>query len=152
FLFAGFLPPKSAARQKAIQELRDIAATLVFYEAPQRLADTLAELAKILGPQRPAAIARELTKLFEETRRGTLAELADFYAAHEAKGEITLIVGPSEGAVAVHDLDALLKDHLRDMSLRDAVAAVSSITGVKKGEVYAKALALTKDEKSHRIQ
>jgi 16S rRNA (cytidine1402-2'-O)-methyltransferase len=143
FLFVGFLPPKSAARQKVIATLRDVPVTLIFYEAAQRLAATLADFAKIFGGERPAAVARELTKLFEETRRGNLAELAEFYGEVQVKGEITLVIGPpDESAAPVHDLDALLKKHMQDMSVRDAVEAVSAISGVKKGEVYARALKL----------
>src|SRR5262245_38123197 len=80
FLFMGFLPPKSAARQAALAEVKDLAATLLILEAPSRLAASLADLAQVLGP-RPAAIAREMTKLHEEVRRGTLAALSESYAA-----------------------------------------------------------------------
>lgn len=142
FFFAGFLPPKSVARRKTIVALRDIPATLVFYEAPQRLAASLADLASELG-DREAVVARELTKLFEESRAGKLAELAAHYADHEAKGEVTLVIAPpGKDAQPAHDLDALLKKYLKDMSLRDAVAAVSALSGVKKSEVYARALAM----------
>ena len=71
FLFAGFLPPKSAARRTRIAELSAVPATLVFFEAPSRIAEALADLAAVLGP-RPAALARELTKLHEEVRRAPL--------------------------------------------------------------------------------
>ncbi len=141
FYFAGFLPPKATGRQKAIAALRDVQATLLFYEAPQRLGAALADLAHVLGGDRPCAVARELTKLFEETRRGSLAELAAFYSEHAAKGEITLVVGPPLASQpALQDVDALLKEYLTTMSLRDAVAAVSVITGIKKADVYASAL------------
>jgi 16S rRNA (cytidine1402-2'-O)-methyltransferase len=146
FFFAGFLPPKSAARKKAIASLRDIPATLIFYEAPQRLASSLADLAAGLGKTREAVVARELTKLFEESRHGALEELAAFYEEREVKGEITLVVAPpEESADAAVDLDALLKKHMKDMSLRDAVAAVAALTGIKKGAVYARALAMVSD-------
>ncbi len=141
FLFVGFLPPKSTARQKVIASLADVPVTLIFYEAPQRLAATLVDFEKIFGGDRPAAIARELTKLFEETRRGALAELAAFYADHDVKGEITLIIGGAEAArMPTHDVDAMLKERLKHASVRDAVEAVSVITGIKKSDVYAKAL------------
>jgi 16S rRNA (cytidine1402-2'-O)-methyltransferase len=114
---------------------------LVFYEAPQRLGDTLQDLAKILGGGRAATVARELTKLFEETKRGTLSELATFYAANDVKGEIVIIVAPPDkNTTPVLDLDAVLKEHLRTLSVRDAVAAVCALTNMKKNEVYARAL------------
>jgi 16S rRNA (cytidine1402-2'-O)-methyltransferase len=140
FIFAGFLPNKKTARQKAIAELKTVAATLVFYESPQRLADTLSDLAETLG-NRDAAVARELTKLFEETRRGTLKELAAFYATEDVKGEIVILVGAGNDAAAVApDIEALLRQALKTETLRDAVTAVSGMTGIKKSEVYARAL------------
>ena len=75
FLFAGFLPPKEAARRKRLAALAAVPATLVFYESPHRLGASLADMAAVLG-DRPAAVARELTKTFETVRRGTLAALA----------------------------------------------------------------------------
>src|SRR6185437_4680978 len=78
FLFAGFLPPRQAARRAALAEWRGLAATLIFYEGPSRVAAALADMADILG-DREAAVARELTKLHEETRRGRLATLAVHY-------------------------------------------------------------------------
>lgn len=67
--------------------------TVILYESPHRLERSLRELAEHCGPERPAAVCRELTKMFEETRRGTLAELAAHYAAHPPKGEIVLVIG-----------------------------------------------------------
>lgn len=141
FYFAGFLPPKSVARQKTIATLQNIPATLVFYEAPQRLSDALQDLEKILGTNRTGAVARELTKLYEETKRGTLSELNTFYKTNDVKGEIVIIVAPPDvNAEPAHDLDALLKEYLRTLTLRDAVAAVCALTNLKKSEVYARAL------------
>jgi len=142
FYFAGFLPPKMAARQKAIETLESVPATLVFYEAPQRLAETLIDLAKILGAARRGAVARELTKLFEETRRGTLGELADYYRTQDIKGEIVILVGRSEkkATTTLAVLDEALRENLQTQTLRDAVTSVSAATGVKKSEVYARAL------------
>ena len=145
FTFIGFLPPKFAARRVTLEKLRAVPVTMVFYEAPQRLKGALADMAEILGP-RPAAVARELTKLFEETRRGTLAELAAHYAVAAIKGEIVIIIGPpgEESAHAAPDIYSLLERSLRDNSLRDAVALVSGATGARKSEVYARALKLAK--------
>ena len=95
FLFAGFLPPRPAARRRALAELAAVPATLVFYESPRRLAASLADMAAVLGAARPAAVCRELTKRFEEARRAPLSELAAHYAAApEPKGEIVVVVGP----------------------------------------------------------
>lgn len=144
FLFQGFLPAKDGARRSVLEELKSIPATLVFFESPHRLADSLAAMADILGA-REAAIARELTKLFEEIRRGDLPALAAAYAAAETpKGEIVIVVAPPAplAATAGADLDAMLADALARLSVRDAVAEIAEATGAKRGEVYARALAL----------
>jgi 16S rRNA (cytidine1402-2'-O)-methyltransferase len=145
FMFAGFLPPKSAARKKDILALKATDATLIFYEAPQWLAASLADMAEMLGADRPAAVARELTKFFEETRRGTLSELAAHYAANQARGEIVIVVGAGDQAAAQDgDVDALLAERLKMLTVRDAVAEVAEMTGGKKKDIYARALALQK--------
>jgi 16S rRNA (cytidine1402-2'-O)-methyltransferase len=148
FLFAGFLPPKSAARRTALQELARVPATLVLFESANRLAEALADMADVLGP-RPAAVARELTKFFEEVRRDTLPVLAVHYAGAGApKGEVVVVIAPPEGEAAADDatLDAALADALGQMSVRDAAAAVATATGRPRREVYARALALSRGE------
>ena len=145
FFFEGFLPPKSGQRKNRLAEIKEIPATMVFYETGPRLADCLTDLAEVFGA-RMASVCRELTKAFEETRRGTLAELAAHYEASGApKGEIVIVVAPPDAqakTVSPDELDAQLKRALRHGSLKDAVAAVAEETGVKKREVYARALAL----------
>lgn len=143
FLFAGFLPPKSAARRRALAELAAVPATLIFYESPNRLPESLADMAAELGP-RPAAVARELTKLYEEVRRAPLDALAAHYAeAGTPKGEIVVVVAPPEAAPATDaEVDAALEEALARLSLSDAAAEVAQATGRPKREVYARALAL----------
>jgi 16S rRNA (cytidine1402-2'-O)-methyltransferase len=147
FFFAGFLPPKAGARARALEALKEIPATLVFFESPGRLAESLAAMAGILG-SRAASVARELTKLFEETRRGTLADLSAHYVASgPPKGEIVVLVGPPEAAGAGAEdaaaaLDQALRAALDHSSLRDAVEAVARATGRPRRKVYARALAL----------
>ncbi|MDE2227671.1 MAG: 16S rRNA (cytidine(1402)-2'-O)-methyltransferase [Alphaproteobacteria bacterium] len=143
FLFAGFLPPKEAARRRSLDELKDVDATLVFFESAPRLAASLADMAAILGP-RPAAVARELTKLHEEVRRGSLAELAAQYrASGPPKGELVVVVGPPERtATSDAEIDRALGVTLAHKSLREAVEDVASATGARRRHVYARALAL----------
>ncbi len=148
FLFLGFAPPRSAARRAAFGRLRaaeqaGLAVTAIWYEAPHRLAAMLEDLAAVFG-DRPAAVARELTKRFEEVRRGSLAGLAAHYAASEARGEITVVLGPApqESADAA-TLDAELRRALSGGSVKDAAAAVAAATGLPKRVVYARALALS---------
>jgi len=148
FLFAGFLPPKSAARRKAIAALAAVPATLVFYETGPRLSASLADLAEVLGA-RPAAVARELTKLFEEVRRAPLPELAAQYRdAPPPKGEIAVVVGPPpEEEASGADVDALLVKALAVMSVRDAAASVAEASGQPRKEVYRRALLLAEKKR-----
>jgi 16S rRNA (cytidine1402-2'-O)-methyltransferase len=145
FLFAGFLPAKAGARRKALGELAEIPATLVFFESPRRLAATLAALSQVLG-NRPAALARELTKYFEEVRHGTLGELAARIAAEgPPKGEVTLVVAGAARNTEVDagDLDSQLTDALQGASLRDAVNRVAAATGLPRKRIYRRALELS---------
>jgi len=91
FYFLGFLPRTRSGRRELLRPLVTSPLTLVAYEAPHRLVETLSDLDELLGP-RPMAAACELTKLFEETRRGTPAELLSHYRAHKPQGEFTLVI------------------------------------------------------------
>jgi 16S rRNA (cytidine1402-2'-O)-methyltransferase len=144
FLFAGFLPPRRAARRAELGELAAVRATLIVFESAGRLAETLADMAALLG-DREAAVARELTKLHEEVHRGTLADLQAHYAAPPPpKGEIVIVVGPPPAMAVADDatIDAALRQALETASLRDAVAAVAARHGTPRRRVYARALAL----------
>ena len=143
FLFAGFLPPRQAARRRALEALAAVPATLVFYESPRRLAASLADMAAVLG-DRPAAVCRELTKRFEEVRRGGLATLAAGYATGPApKGEVVVVTGgPVAAPAGAATLDAALRAALTTLSVKDAAAAVAAELGLARREVYARALGL----------
>jgi len=143
FLFGGFLPPKSGARQKALTQWRTIAATLVFYESPQRLVDSLLDMVTVLG-DRTAAVGRELTKLYEECRQGTLSELAAHYTAKSPKGEIVVMIAPPAATEGISDeeLSAQLQQAMKTQSLRDAVASVTRTTGQPRDVIYKLALQL----------
>lgn len=145
FLYAGFPPPKQAARRKWLAELNTVQATLVLLESAQRLADSLADMAAVLGPQREAAVARELTKKFEEVRRGPLSELAAYYAAAGApKGEITLAIAPpaEQPAASAADLDGALTEAMARLPLRQAVDEVAVLLNLGRKTVYGRALEL----------
>jgi len=142
FAFAGFLPPRAAARRKALASWAGLAATLVFFEGPSRLSASLADMATVLG-DRPAMVARELTKRHQELRRGTLVELAAQYCvAGPPRGEIVVVVGPPIEADAPNagDLDTRLDALLARMSLRDAVTALAGETGLARRTLYDRAL------------
>jgi 16S rRNA (cytidine1402-2'-O)-methyltransferase len=147
FFFGGFLPAKESERRRAIASAAAVPATLVFFEAPHRLAASLVDLADLLG-SRPAAIARELTKLFEEVRRGPLTELAQHYALHpDVRGEIVLVIGPpgETEAPAAERLDEALRSAMAGASVKDAAAEVAARYGLRRRDVYARALELKRE-------
>jgi len=150
FLFAGFLPPRSAARRRALANWAGLAATLIFFEGPSRLAASLADMEEILG-ERKAAVARELTKRHEEIRRGGLGELAEHYrSAGAPRGEAVIVVGPPELATpaVASDVDRRLRALLAGHSLRDAVAQLAAETGIARRTLYERALALQQGDTS----
>jgi len=144
FMFAGFLPPKSGARKKMAEELANVPSTLIFYESGPRLAAALGDLAEVLGDAREAAVARELTKLFEETRRGTLGDLSEYYkAAGAPKGEIVLLVGPPQKKEASpEDIDKALIDALGRLPVKAAANEIADTFGISRREAYQRALTL----------
>ena len=150
FLFLGFPPPRAAARRVAFgalrgAELAGLSATLIWHEAPHRLAAMLADLLAVMG-DRPAVVARELTKRFEEIRRGGLGELAAHYAGAEARGEITVLLGPAEAAATgAAELDTALRTALAGHSVKDAAALVAAATGLPRKQVYARALEIGRE-------
>ena len=93
FVFLGFLPRRGSGRAEQLDRIAREAWTSVCFEAPARAPALLADLAARCGAGRPAAVARELTKLHEEVRRGTVGELAVYYATHPPRGEVTVVVG-----------------------------------------------------------
>ncbi len=148
FLFAGFLSAKVEACRKEIAELSNVPATLVIFESARRLEQVLPLLRDGLG-DREAAVVREITKLYEETRRGTLSQLIDYYAKKgEPKGEVVLVLGPplpiDESAESIEDQLKLL---LEKNSIKEAASILAETTGKPRKELYTLALKLMgKDE------
>ncbi|MBI2967541.1 MAG: 16S rRNA (cytidine(1402)-2'-O)-methyltransferase [Bacteroidetes bacterium] len=96
FVFEGFLPKKKGRRSR-LNRLKNEDRTMIFYESPYRLVKTLAEFSSVFGTDRRASVSRELTKMFEETKRGTLNELYNYFSEKTVKGEIVVVV---EGKMA----------------------------------------------------
>lgn len=148
FFFAGFLPVKSGQRKSRLAALKGVPGTLVFFESPRRLDTSLADMAEVLGG-RAAAVGRELTKTFEEMRRGTLGELAAYYAqADTPKGEVVICVAPAaEDEAEPVDLDRLLLSLADEMGASQAAAQAAKMTGQPKPALYRRLLDLrqTKD-------
>jgi 16S rRNA (cytidine1402-2'-O)-methyltransferase len=147
FFFAGFLPNAKAARCTAMEPLKTLRGTLVFYESPKRLAAMLRDAAQVLGPQRSAAVCRELTKKFEEIKRGTLGELAENYAENKVKGEIVVLIDRAHSeTVKQADIETDLRMALGTMSVRDAADMVAKAHDLSRRQVYQVALGLGKSE------
>ena len=139
-LFAGFLPPKSAARKTTLTELKSARQTLVFFESGPRLAASLADMAEVLG-DRPAAVARELTKLHEECVRGPLSALAADPRLDGPKGEIVVVIGPGEAEVAsAEDADVALAEALTRLPPGEAASEVSRALDLPRKALYRRAL------------
>ncbi len=146
FLFAGFPPPRSAARLEAFGQLRaaeraGLSATLIWHEAPHRLAEMLADLHAVFGV-RDAVVARELTKRFEEVRRDRVDRLALHYAEAPARGEITVLIGPAPEEADAGDLDGRLRAALAGHSVKDAATLVAGAVHLPRRLVYARAMEL----------
>jgi 16S rRNA (cytidine1402-2'-O)-methyltransferase len=140
FCFEGFPPRKPGERRSRLAKLAAEERTLVFFEAPHRVAATLADLRDVFGADRAAAVCRELTKTYEEVRRGTLASLAEWAAAGEPRGEITLVVAGATASTERPSDETLLAEvasrEAEGGSRKDAIAEVAKAYGVPKREVY----------------
>jgi 16S rRNA (cytidine1402-2'-O)-methyltransferase len=147
YLFLGFIPRKGKDRAQLLERASREEWSVVFYEAPNRLADLLADLAKVAGPDRGAVVARELTKLHEEIRAGGLAELADFYATHQPKGEVTVILAGSKDTPATPppavDIEQRATELLAEgISRKDIVQRLVDASGLPRNEVYRRVMDL----------
>lgn len=141
FSFEGFLPRKPGDRRSALRALASERRTMVFFESPARLASSLTDVAAELGADRRVVVCRELTKFYEEVKRGSAAELAD-WAAGGVKGEICIVVAGAEArvmdlATGVAEVQALVAAGTR---LKDAAAEVSAASGLGKRDLYEAAL------------
>ena len=138
--FEGFLPRRAGERRRRLAALADEPRTMVLFEAPHRAAAALADLVAALGAERPAAACRELTKTYEEVRRSTLGDLAQ-WAANGLRGELTLVIaGAPAKAAAEPSADELASEVAAlvatGLSRRDAVDAVAAQHGISRRQVY----------------
>lgn len=141
FTFEGFAPRTSGARIAFYESLRFEERTMVLFEAPHRLLDSLQDAQSILGSNRAGAICREMTKTYEETIRGTLAQLIDWAQSHEILGEITLVfagveVG-TESATNSQMVSRVREYESAGMDRKDAIATVARELDIPKKLVYA---------------
>ncbi len=101
FCFEGFLPQKKG-RQTKLKSLVNEHRTMVFYESPHRLVKALEQFAEYFGADRKASVSRELTKMFEENKRGTVKELAEYFKSKTVKGEIVIVVEGNKNKQLTH--------------------------------------------------
>jgi 16S rRNA (cytidine1402-2'-O)-methyltransferase len=150
FIFIGFPPRKTGARQALFARLRTLPASLVLYESPHRVSETLQDLVTVLGPDRPGCVARELTKTHEEIVRGALGGLLERYAAQRPLGEITIVVGglSEEPEVEAVDDPAVAERARRLLvagySTRDVAEILAVETDRGRKETYALVLSLAR--------
>lgn len=145
FMFAGFIPNKDKARMDLFNKLKSIDTTLVFYETANRIVKTLTTAAEVFG-NREMAVAREITKMYEECVGGTAEQLLEHFNQKEPKGEMVFMIAPpSADDKPEIDIKALLRNELKNNSLKTAVKNLVEQYQLNKNEVYDLALKI-KDE------
>jgi len=142
FCFEGFLSRKAGERRSALAALTGEPRTMVFFEAPHRLAETLADMAEAFGPERQASVSREITKTHEETRRGSLAELAA-WARTEPRGEMVVVVAgrPADAPSLDEGVAEAGARGTAGERAKDVATDLAATTGIGSREIYAALLA-----------
>jgi len=140
YAFFGFLPRKGTDRRRLLDLIARSEWTAVVFEAPNRVADLLSDLAEVCGDDRQVAVSRELTKVFEETRAGTLAELAGYYAEAPPRGEVTIVVSGTGKAVPEEvpiDPEVRARALLaQGMTRKDVADQIAEETGISRNAAY----------------
>jgi 16S rRNA (cytidine1402-2'-O)-methyltransferase len=142
FSFRGFLPPKTGARRRGLEQVRNSMQTEIFYEAPHRIVATLEDALAVLGPHRRIVVARELTKIHEEFLRGTTAQVLDVVKSRgEMKGEIVLMIGSAEegeNAAPTTSIRDRIEQLMREENLdeKSALKKAAKERGISKSEAY----------------
>ena len=148
FYFYGFLPAKTHGRKAELDSVKDMTATLIFYEAPHRIIDSIDDMIAVFGGERAVTFCREISKTFETIHHATLTELKAFVAndSNQQRGEMVLVVAGTSKAVDNETKhDDLLKRLLQDLSVKKAAQLASDITGAKKNALYDRALFLSEN-------
>jgi len=140
YVFLGFLPRKGGERRRLLQFTAESEWTVVLFEAPSRVVPLLLDLAQVCAPERQASVSRELTKVFEETRTGTLPELAGYYGAAPPRGEVTVVVsgvGPARPPEPPPDAEERARALLaQGMTRKDAADRLAEETGISRNTAY----------------
>ncbi|TLY48632.1 MAG: 16S rRNA (cytidine(1402)-2'-O)-methyltransferase [Gammaproteobacteria bacterium] len=146
FIFEGFLPGKSIARQKKLLEFLYETRTIIFYEAPHRILALIDDLLDVFGPKRYVVLARELTKTFETIHGNNLGQLKIWLNSdkNQQKGEFVVLI---EGAEYLNPNEIgtqrILEILLNELPIKQATSIAAKITQEKKNKLYALALTIT---------
>jgi 16S rRNA (cytidine1402-2'-O)-methyltransferase len=140
FRFCGFLPPKSGARRRFLEQLKGESATVIVYESPHRILESVEDIAFVHGSDRPLVLARELTKVHEEFLRGTAGDvLADLRSRPSIKGEITLVIGAANESTASGDpVGEVARLEAAGIERMEAIKAIARQFGIGKRDLYCK--------------
>src|SRR5690349_19984008 len=140
FQFQGFVPARSGESRTLLESVRDAQQTTVVYEAPYRIAETMKYIVELLGAAWLVVLVRDLTKRHEEFIRGSAEEVLRRVQEHQLKGEITLVIGKSEGlAVATKkEVASRVEEIMREQQIDEnaALKAVAKEQGISKSEAY----------------
>ncbi len=142
FTFEGYLPAKSAARQKKLHSLIEETRTLIFYESPHRIMEMLVDMSAVLGSERPVVVARELTKIYETIKSDTLENVCKWIQAdkNQQKGEFVVLVHghvvQNKNEEIDKETDRVLQILLDDLPVKQAASLAAKITGMKKNVLY----------------
>ena len=150
FFFHGFLPHKSSARQRELEELREFTYPIVFYEAPHRILECIADIQAVMGSGRSITFARELTKIFETIYSCDLDVALDWLKSdpNQQKGEFVLLLSgaqPREKDEMDEAAQRILTILMAELPLKQAVKLAADISGEKKNALYELALKLKVD-------
>lgn len=141
FIFEGFSPRAAGAREKFFSNLRHEERTIVWFEAPHRLQESLTDAVEVFGSDRLVVMCREMTKTYEETIRGTLAELLAWASTNEVLGEITMVLAGAPMDAAVTSASAMVarvrEFEAAGMDRKAAIATVAEELNLSKREVFA---------------
>jgi 16S rRNA (cytidine1402-2'-O)-methyltransferase len=143
FVFLGFLPAKSAARQKELSAYKTYKETLILYEAPHRITALLEDLLSTLG-DRYIVLCRELTKRFEEIHRGLISNLLNTFSDTDPKGEFVVLIEAATATTLNEITDKEILDLINHLSSKDAAEYLSKIHGVSKKDLYQRIIQLKK--------
>ena len=140
FMFIGFLPNTLQSRLKELISVKEIEATLIFFETAKRLLAVLYNFLEVFGT-RKMAIGRELTKLYEGVHYGNVVEQINYWQSKELKGEFVLILeGATQETLSDEDIKKQMTSLLSKMSFKDAISFAKDSLGINKKKAYEIAL------------